>query len=60
MVIWAVLDLCNLILDRAGGPGLTALHLPQLFLIVRTKNAGWALVKSPGTEMLNTQWEGGE
>ena len=26
MVIWTVLDSLNLILDRAGGSGLTALH----------------------------------
>jgi hypothetical protein len=26
MVIWTVLDLCSLISNRAGGPGLTALH----------------------------------
>jgi hypothetical protein len=31
MVIWTVLDLCNLILSRAGGAGLTALHYAQLF-----------------------------
>ena len=31
MVIWVVLDLCNLIFNLAGGPGLTALHKAQPF-----------------------------
>ncbi len=31
MGIWTVLDLCNLILNPAGGPGLTALYQTQRF-----------------------------
>jgi hypothetical protein len=31
MVVWTLLDLCNLILNQTGGPGLTALHQAQLF-----------------------------
>jgi hypothetical protein len=37
MVIWTVLDACGLILARAGGPGLSAASLAQLFLIAVTK-----------------------
>jgi hypothetical protein len=50
MVVWTVLDLLGLILDRTDGEGqeLTALHQHQLFLIVVTWNSAQPLVTMPG------------
>jgi hypothetical protein len=33
MVIWSILDKCNFILDRTGGPGLAGPEIPNFWAV---------------------------